>query len=178
MTLKYDIAADALRMREAGESMRQIASYLACCDTTVRRALLTVGGRVGRTPPPSPWTAELVERAIELRGRGMTFGQIGQRLGMTKGQVIGKLDRMGLCRPARPSKPRRDRRPPRLVVPPPPPLTDADFRGCRYIAGEPRPLRPGMCCGKPVVPARIGNGEAPVRSWCAEHLAIVTQRHS
>ena len=43
-------------------------------------------------------------------------------------------------------------------------LTDADFRGCRWIEGEPSPLRPGMFCGVPVP-----SGE----SWCAKHRSVV-----
>ena len=43
-------------------------------------------------------------------------------------------------------------------------LTDADFRGCRWIEGDPRPLRQGMFCGLPV---------APGESWCARHRHIV-----
>ena len=43
-------------------------------------------------------------------------------------------------------------------------LTDADFRGCRWIEGDPSPLRHGMFCGLPAA-----SGE----SWCAEHRAIV-----
>jgi hypothetical protein len=43
-------------------------------------------------------------------------------------------------------------------------LTDADFRGCRWIEGNPSPLRSGMFCGQPVVP-----GE----SWCAGHRDVV-----
>jgi hypothetical protein len=43
-------------------------------------------------------------------------------------------------------------------------LTEADFRGCRWIEGEPIPLRTGMFCGSPV---------APGTSWCAEHRSIV-----
>ncbi|HEV2099033.1 MAG TPA: hypothetical protein VGR45_08925 [Stellaceae bacterium] len=43
-------------------------------------------------------------------------------------------------------------------------LTDADFRGCRWIEGNPSPLRSGMFCGLPVVP-----GE----SWCAGHRDVV-----
>ena len=31
-------------------------------------------------------------------------------------------------------------------------LTDADFRGCRWIEGDPSPLHPGMFCGFPVPP--------------------------
>jgi hypothetical protein len=36
-------------------------------------------------------------------------------------------------------------------------LTDADLRGCRWIEGEPKPLRRGMFCGRPALA-----GE----SWC------------
>jgi hypothetical protein len=43
-------------------------------------------------------------------------------------------------------------------------LTDADFRGCRWIEGEPKPLRAGMFCGRPV---------AEDESWCAIHRAVV-----
>jgi hypothetical protein len=43
-------------------------------------------------------------------------------------------------------------------------LTEADFQGCRWIEGEPKPLRRGMFCGR-----RVLTGE----SWCAMHRAIV-----
>lgn len=43
-------------------------------------------------------------------------------------------------------------------------LTDADFRGCRWIKGAALPLRSGMFCGSPVV---AGD------SWCAEHRTVV-----
>lgn len=43
-------------------------------------------------------------------------------------------------------------------------LTDADLRGCRWIEGEPKPLRRGMFCGRPV-----REGE----SWCAAHRGVV-----
>jgi hypothetical protein len=43
-------------------------------------------------------------------------------------------------------------------------LTDADFRGCRWIEGDPSPLRPGMFCGFPV---------AAGESWCARHHGVV-----
>jgi hypothetical protein len=43
-------------------------------------------------------------------------------------------------------------------------LSEADFRGCRWIEGEVTPLRRGMFCGRPV---RAGE------SWCAEHRKIV-----
>jgi hypothetical protein len=43
-------------------------------------------------------------------------------------------------------------------------LTDADFRGCRWIEGDPSSLRPGMFCG---VPVRSGE------SWCEKHRGVV-----
>jgi hypothetical protein len=43
-------------------------------------------------------------------------------------------------------------------------LTDADFGGCRWIEGDPSPLRPGMFCGFPVP-----SGE----SWCEKHRGVV-----
>src|SRR5215469_1223853 len=43
-------------------------------------------------------------------------------------------------------------------------LTDADFRGCRWIEGDPSQLRPGMFCG-----SRVPPGE----SWCEKHRGIV-----
>ena len=43
-------------------------------------------------------------------------------------------------------------------------LTDADFRGCRWIEGDPTPSRRGMFCGSPVA-----SGE----SWCAKHRRVV-----
>jgi hypothetical protein len=43
-------------------------------------------------------------------------------------------------------------------------LSDADFRGCRWIEGEPKPLHRGMFCGR----------HAPAgESWCAFHRALV-----
>ncbi len=48
-------------------------------------------------------------------------------------------------------------------------LTDADFRGCRWIEGDPAPLRPGMFCGVPV---------APGESWCERHRGVVFGENS
>jgi hypothetical protein len=46
-------------------------------------------------------------------------------------------------------------------------LTEADLRGCRFISGEPTPLRPGLFCGAPAVPGR---------SWCDAHNRVVWAR--
>ena len=43
-------------------------------------------------------------------------------------------------------------------------LTDAAFLGCRWIQGDPIPLRRGMFCG-----SAVEAGE----SWCGEHRRVV-----
>lgn len=45
-----------------------------------------------------------------------------------------------------------------------PALPDDIFDGCRYIAGEPTPIRPGMYCG---APTPLGS------AWCEHHRSIV-----
>jgi hypothetical protein len=40
-------------------------------------------------------------------------------------------------------------------------LTEADFRGCRFIRGEATPLRAGMFCG--------ATPSAPGSPWCQAH---------
>ena len=48
-------------------------------------------------------------------------------------------------------------------------LTDADFRGCKWIEGDPSPPRPGMFCGAPV-----SSGE----SWCEKRRGVVFGENS
>jgi hypothetical protein len=43
-------------------------------------------------------------------------------------------------------------------------LREADFRGCRFIAGEATPLRPGLFCGSPTLRGS---------SWCQRHHGVV-----
>jgi hypothetical protein len=42
-------------------------------------------------------------------------------------------------------------------------LSEADFRGCRFIAGDPSPIRSGLWCCQPT---------APGSSYCPRHRAI------
>ena len=120
----------------------------------------------GRGVLSSFWSAPERTEFVLAHWERHSAAWIAARLGITKNAVIGRVNRLGATK-----------RPLPVRSPPTPQMTDADSRGCRFIAGDPRDLHPGMFCGKPVVPARIGDG-SPVRSWCAEHLAVVTQGKS
>jgi hypothetical protein len=50
---------------------------------------------------------------------------------------------------------------------PQPVLSEEDYRGCRWIAGEPTPIRSGIFCCRPT---RAGS------CWCPEHYRIAFGR--
>jgi hypothetical protein len=50
-----------------------------------------------------------------------------------------------------------------------PELRDQDYSGCRWIEGEPVPLRPGMFCGAACLPGS---------AWCGEHRSLAYTRVS
>jgi hypothetical protein len=53
------------------------------------------------------------------------------------------------------------------LLEPQPGLSEADLQGCRWIEGEPAPLRRGMfCCARCL----------PGSPWCAKHRGIVWAR--
>lgn len=102
------------------------------------------------------------EVLADLIAQGLTMTRIAERFGTSKNTVSGRVWRQGLT----------------LKIPdPPPPLTDADFAGCRWIDGEGRDLRPGMYCGAPVLMrvVTITGGRRVERrsSYCPEHHARV-----
>ena len=86
----------------------------------------------------------------------MSAREIAEHLGVTRNAVIGFADRNGLAKTPKPQRRAFDQ----LES-----LIAGDHRGCRWIEGEPVPLRPGMFCGAPV--AAVGS------SWCAEHSKVV-----
>lgn len=88
-----------------------------------------------------------------LLEEGLSWRQIALRLGVTKNTVAGRIYRAGFCAPktGAPSGPLMSE----IVA-------QIDFRGCNHIRGNPRDIRPGMYCGKPV--ARHG--------LCADHAAL------
>jgi hypothetical protein len=93
------------------------------------------------------WTSAALDHLVEHYGR-VTATEIAVRLGVSRSAIIGKAHRLGLCSPE-------------PGPAPPPAMTEADFRGCRWIEGDALPLRPGMFCTGPV--------EQPGSAWCEWH---------
>lgn len=64
---------------------------------------------VGPTKRHIGWTDERVAKAAKLYGEGLSCSQIAAELGghVTRNAVIGKMTRMGVMRPTKPSRPAR-----------------------------------------------------------------------
>lgn len=91
------------------------------------------------------WPAERQDRVRQLLNT-MPTAEIARRIGITKNAVIGWLYRQGLHNEPL-GGPKRTPAPPTSAEFKPV-LTDADWRGCLWISGEPVPLRPGLLCGQ------------------------------
>lgn len=117
--------------------------------------------------PNMVWTEERIEQLKELWAEGLTTGEIGKRLEVSKNAVVGKAHRLGLkSRPSpikraakqtrkAPAKPKEPDYKIRSVI-------DLTAHTCRWPHGDPK--EPGFhFCGKQTLPGK---------PYCAEHAAI------
>ncbi len=120
------------------------------------------------------WTEAQIAQLTRLRALGRSQTQIAMELGLSRGQVSGKLMRLNLPVPTRlkvpkTEPPRLPRLPPILRAPRPEitgdpvPLLEADERHCRALFDAPGPNRMRMCCGMPA---------ASGRSYCEAHCEL------
>ncbi|MBE1237955.1 global cell cycle regulator GcrA-like protein [Phaeovibrio sulfidiphilus] len=103
------------------------------------------------------WNDDTVERLKKLWADGLTTGDIGKQLGVSKNAVVGKAHRLGLK--ARPSPIKRTKKEKdekiRSVV-------DLKADSCRWPIGDPR--HPNFhFCGKTAIPGK---------PYCSEHAQI------
>ncbi|MGC2854322.1 GcrA family cell cycle regulator [Novispirillum sp. DQ9] len=126
------------------------------------------------------WTDERIEELKSLWAEGLTTGEIGKRLGVSKNAVVGKAHRLGLkgrpspikragtpaaaattaAAPAKPAKakPAEAKQPPAKIRS----VVDLSAHTCRWPIGDPR--EPGFhFCGAPSLAGK---------PYCAEHSAI------
>jgi transposase len=86
VTQRHDqLDEQAIALRRAGKSRREIKQTLGVGNSTLDRAL--------RGVPPQPWTRrprakdDLHEKARDLRSRGYTYVEIASELGVSRGSV-------------------------------------------------------------------------------------------
>lgn len=108
------------------------------------------------------WNDEKIQRLKKLWSEGLTTGEIGKRLGVSKNAVVGKAHRLGLKgRPSpikrQPNKPVEAKKETRVFT-----LTDLSAQTCRWPIGDPK-HEDFRFCGKPVFPGK---------PYCAEHCAV------
>lgn len=106
------------------------------------------------------WTDERVQDLKRLWSEGLTTGEIGKALGVSKNAVVGKAHRLGLKGRPSPIKrvkqkqPKQDSRISSVI--------DLSAHTCRWPVGDPK--EPGFhFCGKPAIPGK---------PYCPEHAAI------
>jgi GcrA cell cycle regulator len=107
------------------------------------------------------WTDEKILELKSLWSEGLTTGEIGKRLGVSKNAVVGKAHRLGLK--GRPSPIKRQAK---VVVPKKKEkrvfkLADLSSQTCRWPHGDPK-YDDFHFCGALVVPGK---------PYCAEHCA-------
>ena len=104
------------------------------------------------------WNDEKIGRLKKLWSEGLTTGEIGKRLGVSKNAVVGKAHRLGLK--GRPSPIKRQHKPveakkeTRIFT-----LTDLSAQTCRWPIGDPK-HEDFRFCGKPVIAGK---------PYCGEH---------
>jgi len=106
------------------------------------------------------WTDERVEELKRLWGEGLTTGEIGKALEVSKNAVVGKAHRLGLKgrpSPIKRAKPQRAKAEPKIRS-----VIELSAHTCRWPIGDPR--EPGFhFCGKPAMSGK---------PYCAEHAAV------
>ena len=108
------------------------------------------------------WNDEKIARLKKLWSEGLTTGEIGKRLGVSKNAVVGKAHRLGLKgRPSpikrQPNKPVEVKKETRVFT-----LTDLSAATCRWPIGDPK-HEDFRFCGKPV---------AASKPYCGEHCSV------
>lgn len=113
------------------------------------------------------WTDEQIEDLKALWAEGLTTGDIGKRLGVSKNAVVGKAHRLGLQ--GRPSPIKRGQE---AEVPEPKPrkrqekkshtVVDLSAHTCRWPIGDPRDSDFHFC-GEPSLSGK---------PYCAQHVAV------
>ncbi len=110
---------------------------------------------------PDVWTDDRISKLKKLWSEGLTTGEIGKRLGVSKNAVVGKAHRLGLK--SRPSPIRRagKKAEPKKEEAKVYTLANLTTMTCRWPIGDPKEENFHFC-GKPIF---------QTKPYCAEHCA-------
>jgi len=109
------------------------------------------------------WNEEKINRLKKLWSEGLTTGEIGKRLSVSKNAVVGKAHRLGLKgRPSPIKRPARTAEVKKQTEVKVFTLTDLSSQTCRWPIGDPK-HEDFRFCGKPVHAGK---------PYCGEHCAV------
>jgi GcrA cell cycle regulator len=109
------------------------------------------------------WNEEKINRLKKLWSEGLTTGEIGKRLSVSKNAVVGKAHRLGLKgRPSPIKRPARTAEVKKQTEVKVFTLTDLSSQTCRWPIGDPK-HEDFRFCGKPVLAGK---------PYCGEHCAV------
>lgn len=104
------------------------------------------------------WTDEMVAELARLWEQGLSTGEIGKQLGVSKNAVVGKAHRLGLTGRPSPIKRTASKQKTEKQAS----LVDLGPSCCRWPIGDPRD--PGFhFCGKKALPGK---------PYCPEHASV------
>ena len=109
------------------------------------------------------WTEERIVELRRLWDEGLTTGEIGRRIGVSKNAVIGKSHRLNLTGRPSPIKRAKIEKPEELKK-----FTvfDLTATSCRWPIGDPRNADFHFC----------GKKSLPGKSYCLDHAAVAYVR--
>lgn len=111
------------------------------------------------------WTDEMVEELKRLWDQGITTGEIGRRLGISKNSIVGKVHRLGLEGRPSPIKKNGDApetKAPKTASKPSKSSKPAQVKSDKKSAETPKALEPSKSSSKPVEKAKTKKAEKKV----------------
>lgn len=96
-------ALEAVRLKSHGHTIGMIAQRMGCPKEDVARWISD--SRPAKASPISKYSTELRAEIVKLYEEGLSAGQIGKKLGLSRNAVIGVAHRAGATRTIHPAKP-------------------------------------------------------------------------
>ena len=93
---RADLDARILDAIKAGARIAELVEQFPACSSYIRNVSYKAGVPIVQTPHAKAWPEADIQMLRELNAAGLTYSQIGKRIGRTKGAISGQAGRMGL----------------------------------------------------------------------------------